>query len=73
MHPRALKELSREVAEPLPIIVNTSWRVEDVPQNWRRVNVIPVFKKEGKVNPGNYRSVSLTYIPGKNLEQILMG
>ena len=49
-----------------------SWEMGEVPEDWRRANVIPVFKKGKKEEPGNYRPVSLTSIPGKILEQIIM-
>lgn len=34
-------------------------------EDWRIANVMPVFKKSGKKDPGSYRPVSLTWIPGK--------
>ena len=34
-------------------------------------NVVPLFKKGKKDNPGNYRPVSLTSAVGKLLERIL--
>ena len=40
-----------------------------MPENWRKTNVTPVFKK-GKENPGNYRPVSLT--SGNVMEQFIL-
>ncbi|PKU43345.1 hypothetical protein llap_6347 [Limosa lapponica baueri] len=68
MHPRALRELAEVIAELLSIIFKRSWRTGKVPEDWRKANVIPVFKKGKKEDPGNYRPVSLTSIPGKMME-----
>ncbi|XP_073537645.1 uncharacterized protein [Phyllobates terribilis] len=71
LHPRVLKEIVEEILEPLSIIFENSWRTGEVPEDWRRANVVPIFKKGKKVDPGNYRPVSLTSIPGKIFEQII--
>ncbi|GAB0207304.1 hypothetical protein GRJ2_003196000 [Grus japonensis] len=47
-----------------------SWRRGEVPEDWRKANVTLVFKKE---DPGNYRPVSLNSIPGKVMEQLILG
>ena len=67
-----LSELADVIAEPLSIIFERSWRTGEVPKDWRRANVMPVFKKGKKEDPGNYRPVSLTSIPGKMMEQLIL-
>ncbi|CAJ0967759.1 unnamed protein product [Ranitomeya imitator] len=55
IHPRVLRELT----------------TGSVPQDWRIANVVPIFKKGSKSEPGNYRPVSLTSIVGKIFEGFL--
>ncbi|KAF7252758.1 hypothetical protein EYD10_02105 [Varanus komodoensis] len=71
LHPRVIKELVEELSEPLAIIFDKSWKTGEVPDDWRRAKVVLIFKKGKEDKPGNYRPVSLTSSPGKNLEQII--
>ncbi|GAB0190586.1 mitochondrial enolase superfamily member 1 [Grus japonensis] len=72
MHPRVLRELADVIARPFSLIFERSWRTGEVPEDWRKANVTPVFKKGKKEDPGNYRPVSLTSIPGTVMEQLIL-
>uniref|UniRef100_A0A8B9CEL4 Reverse transcriptase domain-containing protein n=1 Tax=Anser brachyrhynchus TaxID=132585 RepID=A0A8B9CEL4_9AVES len=72
IHPRVLSELAEELAKPLSIIYRQSWLSGEVPVDWRLANVTPIYKKGRRVDPGNYRPVSLTSVPGKLMEQIIL-
>ncbi|GAB0175667.1 mitochondrial enolase superfamily member 1 [Grus japonensis] len=47
-------------------------RTGEVPEDWRKANVTPVFKKGKEKDPGNYRPDSLTSIPGKMMKQLIL-
>ncbi len=59
------------MAKPLEILFNKSIRTGEIPEDWRKANVTPIFKKGTKGDPGNYRPVSLTSVPCKLLESII--
>ncbi|KFP96122.1 hypothetical protein N329_01318, partial [Haliaeetus albicilla] len=73
IHPRVLRELATVLTKPLSIICQQSWLTGEVPVDWRLANVMPIYKKGWKEDPGNERPVSLTSVPGRAMEQIILG
>ncbi len=71
LHCRVLRDLADVVAKPLSIIFWQSWLAGDVPVDWKLANVMPIFKKGQKDDPGSYRPISLTSVSGKVMEQII--
>ena len=69
--PRLLKDFETELSVPLEILFNKSLSEGEVPSDWRKANVAPIYKKGPKGDPGNYRPVSLTSVPCKILESLI--
>jgi len=63
-----LRELPEELAKPLSIIYQQSWLTGEVQDNWRIASVTPIYRKDWKEDPRNYRPVSLTSVLGKIME-----
>jgi len=72
MNPQVLRELADVIAETLSNVFERFWRTAEVPKDRRRANVTPIFKKGKKEDPENYRTVSLTSIPGKVMEKFIL-
>lgn len=68
---RLLKKWAEVLAKPLLTIYQQSCLTREIPVD-RLTNVTPIYKKGRRKDPGNYRSVSLTLVPGKIMEQIIL-
>ena len=56
---------------PLSILFNKSLELGKISLEWKNANVVAIFKKGTKSNPGNYRPVSLTCVTCKILESVI--
>eukprot|EP00061_Rhincodon_typus_P005241 g24514.t1 len=71
IYPRLLREARKEIAEALADIFTSSLTTGEVPEDRRLTNLVPLYKKGSRDNPGNYRPVSLTSVVRELLEKIL--
>ena len=68
---RMLKICGVSVCKPLEIIFRTCLNHGKFPEEWKKANVVPVFKKGDKEGVKNYRPVSLLPICSKIFERII--
>jgi hypothetical protein len=66
-----LKAAADQLAPILTELYQTSFNTGVVPQDWKDVHVVPLFKKDERHLASNYRPVSLTSITCKVMEHIV--
>ena len=71
IHPRVLYELRYELILPLKILFETSYKLNQLPSDWKTGHITAIFKKGNKCDPSNYRPISLTSIICKIMESII--
>jgi len=59
-------------AKPFSVISAKSWQPGEIPADWKKGNIAPIFEKGRKEDPGNYQLASFTSVPGKIMEHILL-
>ena len=68
---RLLKEAADQLAPILTTIFRASYQQATIPEEWRKTNVVPIFKKGDHAAASNYRPVSQTSICSKVMEHIV--
>ena len=66
------KQLLKQPLYLLQSIFQQSLDQSEVPLDWKRANIVPIFKKGDRTKPSNYRPVSLTAVVSKMLEHIVV-
>ena len=66
-----IKNLGRIIVKPMTLLINRCILENKFPNQMKKANITPLFKKKDKLNKDNYRSVNLLPILSKVLERIL--
>ncbi len=70
LHPLMLQILADFLAEPITALYNKSLQSGEVPQDWRKAVICPIFKKGVPKDAANYRPVCLTSVLCEIFERI---
>ena len=70
-HPRFQRSIALELSKPLAVLFQKSLYTGIVPNDWKLADVAPVFKKDDRKLPSNYRPISLTPLICKVLESVI--
>ena len=71
IHPLVLRSVADQISKPLTKLYKMSINTGKVPEDWRKANIVPIYKKGPKNEPGNYRPVSLPSVVCKILERVI--
>ena len=66
-----LKECSNQLVDKIQSLIQLSLLKGELPKDWKRANIVPIFKGGSRENPLNYRPVSLLSVVGKLCETLV--
>ena len=66
-----LRECRNQLVDKIHKLVSVSLMQGRLPKDWKRANIVPIYKGGNRLNPLNYRPVSLTSVVGKMCEKII--
>lgn len=69
---RVLRCCASSLAKPLSILFDRSFSSHTLPNCWKTALITPIFKSGDKLNPKNYRPISLVPIAAKICERIIL-
>ena len=71
IHPRLLTALADFISKPIALLFNKTIEVGEMPKDWKRAYVSPIYKKGARNKAENYRPISLTSVVCKMLESFV--
>ena len=71
IRPELLKKCAQHLKGPITHIMKLSLKKGIVPESLKTAKVMPIYKKNDKTDPGNYRPVALLSIIDKVLEKLM--
>jgi hypothetical protein len=71
IHPLVLKNCPDTIGRQLSNIFICFFTTGILQDKWKEANITPIFKKGDKIEPSNYRPISLTSIPCKMMERMI--
>ena len=69
---RILKVAAEPISHCLQLLFTASLHTGKAPSDWKQANITPVFKKDERFKPSNYRPISLTWICSKLMEHVVV-
>lgn len=66
-----IKNMGTEAKKILLKIYNMIWNIEQIPNDWQKALIVPIYKKGDRYDCNNYRGITLLCVGMKIYEQIL--
>lgn len=66
-----LRRYAEQITDFLTALFNVSFKYGQIPDDWRKARVVPIFKKGNRYSLTNYRPVSITSSCCKMLEHVV--
>ena len=67
-----IKEGGRTIRYQIHKLIVYIWNKEELPEEWKELIIVPIYKKGDKTDCNNYRSISLSSTTYKILSYILL-